>query len=201
MRLSVVLLAALTLPGALPAQAWHTDLSAGFGADGRRVAISALREAWRPATRLSVAIGGRLTWYGGDTVDFALRDAEPACGDFGCIAATKPIAPSILGLNLFGEVRLRVARPVELGANLDLFGAALGADDAARWSLFLYGNRDRGSLNSEFFASVDVTRRMRLRGGLSHYVIGYQAPRNDDGGPERYQRFFNAVFIAVRIDP
>ena len=185
------------------AAAW--DVSAGAGPDGQRVAIAAVRDLFGAGASVRVALGARATWYRGDTVVFAVR-GESGCGPggIGCVPAEARLAPAVVGLNLFGEVALRASGRVTLGANLDLAGVAAGPSRGgfrpARGTLFLYGNRDRGSLNSEFFAAVAASDRIQLRAGLSHYVVGYELVA-DGGGTSRYQRFFDAAFVAVRIRP
>lgn len=205
MRALLVPLMVVALPGPVMAQgalAW--DFSAAVGSGGRRAALSVLRNAAGAGSMLQVALGGRLTWYTGDTVDFALRGDPGGCvpGVIDCIPASLPLAPAVLGINIFAELTVRPVRRIAVGANLDLAGIAAGPDREqgrpARWSLFLYGNRDRGSLTSEFFASVRMSDRVLVRGGLSHFVVGYQR-ETDAGESARYQRFFDAAFLAVRI--
>lgn len=202
---SWLVVAVSVAPGVLAAQgAWHLDGSAGVGADGHRVALSAVRDLRDAGSALQLSAGARLTWYGGDTVDFALRGTPGGCvpGVIDCVPPVVDLAPAVLGVNLFGEVRVRATRRVTFGANLDLVGVAFGPERGgrrpARGSLFLYGNRDRGSLNSEFFGAVTVSERVSLRAGLSHYVVGYEQT-GDGGGRSRYQRFFDAGFVAVRL--
>lgn len=192
-------------PTVLAAQgAWQVDGSVGVGADGHRVAVSLLRDLRGAGSGLQVAVGGRLTWYGGDTVAFTLRGEPGGCvpGVIDCVPPRVDLAPAVVGVNLFGELAFRVARRVTIGANLDLVGVAIGPERGgrrpARGSLFLYGNRDRGSLNSEFFGAVTVSERVSVRAGMSHYVVGYDQA-GDGGGRSRYQRFFDAGFVAVRL--
>jgi hypothetical protein len=77
----------------------------------------------------------------------------------------------------------RLAGPLAAGANIDLAGIAGGPSrpggaarlEPARGSLLLYGDNDRGSLNSEFYLGVALGRGLQVWGGASHYVVGYAA--------------------------
>ena len=90
--------------------------------------------------------------------------------------------------------------------NLDLLGVAFGAGRTvdsleatpATFSYFAYGHADRGSLNSEFYLVGGVSEGVELRGGLSHYVLGYEIV-STAGSEGRYQRFNDALFLAVRL--
>lgn len=95
-----------------------------------------------------------------------------------------------------------------VGASIDLAGVATGPRRAAgavelkpaRWSLLQVGTGDRGSLNSEFYLSLRVSRRVRARAGASHYVLGYRGNDGATGPPSaRYQRFETVPFVAVRL--
>jgi hypothetical protein len=120
------------------------------------------------------------------------------------LAETLSLSPDVWAINAMVLGAVRITERVSIGANRDLVGVAGGRGrvvgaatlEPARLSLFGYGNRDRGSLNSEFFASVNVRRRLRVRGGLSHYVLGYEA--HDGDVKTRYLRFYNVPFIALQ---
>ena len=68
-------------------------------------------------------------------------------------------------------------------------------------SYFGYGSADHGALNSEFFASLRLTPRVRVRAGLSHYVTNYTV--TDTAAPgapsSRYQTFQTVPFVAVSL--
>jgi len=101
---------------------------------------------------------------------------------------------------------LKLIRQLGAGANIDLAGVAAGPSrrsgpallEPARGSVLLYGDNDRGSLNSEFFLRLSPNRRLRLRGGVSHYVVGYRG--SDANTRTRYLRFDTVPFLAVRWD-
>ncbi len=68
-------------------------------------------------------------------------------------------------------------------------------------SYFRYGSGDHGALNSEFFVSLRVPPRVRVRGGASHYVTNYTVTDTAAvGAPSsRYQKFQRVPFIACRL--
>lgn len=63
------------------------------------------------------------------------------------------------------------------------------------------GAADRGSLNSAFYVGVTASRRVRVRAGLSHFVLGYRVTdRSSASAPSsRYQRFETVPFLAVSL--
>jgi len=108
---------------------------------------------------------------------------------------------------VFGKLDL--TNLVALGANLDVIGVATGPTRTAgslsekpqAFSYFRYGSGDHGALNSEFFVSLRVAPRVRVRGGASHYVTNYTVTDTAAvGAPRsRYQKFQTVPFIAVRL--
>lgn len=180
------------------------DLSAGFGSGAGRIAAA----GWLPFElargRVRVALGLRLTGYGGETRSFENRE-----GVQGALAATLRVDPSVYALNgaVAGEVRLGARLGV--GANIDLVGVATGPRRAIssvelkpdRWSVLQVGNGDRGSLNSEFYLSLRVSHRVQVRAGASHFVLGYRGTDGAIGSAPsaRYQRFETVPFVAVRL--
>jgi hypothetical protein len=205
MRISALALGGLlcSSPLTVVAQAgWQPDLSIGVGADGYRAAVSLVRRITPVDRRFWVGAGVRGTAYAGDTVAFASR-----APDDGGFEGDILVDPSVLGLNLFGEVGVHLSGRVAAGFNLDLIGLATGPDRATAagtaspsvLSLFLYGNNDRGSLNSEVFLSVRLGATVRLRLGMSHSVMGYETPGNDGISGTRFQRFLDAGFVAIRV--
>ena len=116
------------------------------------------------------------------------------------------LEPRLLALNLAFHVRARVAGPVRVGFNLDMLGATFGPDRTGTltpdvpfqrpprpvWNnVLLGGAADRGSLNSELYASVDLPYRLSVRGGWSHLVTAYDV----DG--TRYRRFHNLAALGI----
>ncbi len=188
----------------VPAQAQRLEWDGSVGVS---------RDAWRAATTglwrvevgrsLRLGIGARLSRYGGETSSYRSPDENrPAA-----LPLRVRLAPSVWGLNLAVEGQVRVFGPMTVGANLDLAGIATGSTrrdsglklEPARGSLFIYGDRDRGSLNSEFFLGLQTGRALALRAGVSHYVTGYRGTAG--GESTRYLRFDTVPFLAVRWVP
>lgn len=203
MRSSMVVLAMTVLP--LPAGAQlglAPDLSFGAGADGNRTAVALVHRLDPGGDRVWFGLGARGTAYAGDATTFASRSDGGSA-----FAGDVVIDPSVYGLNLFGEVGVRVGSRFAIGFNLDLLGVATGPDRAtvagvtspAAFSMFLYGNNDRGSLNSELFGQLRLARTAHLRLGFSHYVIGYESAGNTSFDATRFQRFQDAAFVALRL--
>lgn len=176
---------------------WSADLSGGIGSDAGRLAIAA---PWRLAVgpRLVLGVGPRVSYYLGAPTSYRNK-GQVTAGLPGRIQ----IDPDLVGLNLMVLAEFTVVPRVGLGANLDLAGVAAGGERSvgsaritpARGSLFLYGEKDRGSLNSEFYVAVAPSPAWTIRGGFSHYVTGY---RGEAGGASaRYLRFDSVPFVAV----
>ena len=175
------------------------DGSIGAASEARRVAVTVGYSLLRGSGRWDFGIGARLSAYGGDARMYTNRDDVR-----GGLTSDLEIDPALFALNasVFGGVRF--GRSVSLGANLDLIGLATGPSRAIgslkakpeSFSYFLYGTRDRGSLNSEYYVGVRLAEDFRLRAGLSHYVTNYIV--SDPGSAEaRYQRFESVPFVAV----
>lgn len=192
----LLLLAAGATP--LAAQRPALDLSGGATGHSWRASLAA---PW--STRLgplTLGAGPRLTRYGGDPARYRTHETPPAG------AGTRLLVrPDLWSLNLFVLGELTVVGPFGVGANLDLAGVAAGTsrrvDGArltpARWSLFRYGDNDRGSLTSEFYLRFEPGARLGMRAGFSHFVTGYRA----QPGGARYLRFDTVPFLALRWRP
>lgn len=181
----------------------QVDLDGSFGGGAKAWRASASSQ-WRLRVggRLELGVGLRVTYYGGEPSSYrnqgAITTATPA---------TVPVDPSVWGVNLMVSGQIDVAGPVFTGANIDVIGVAGGASSAgsnltlkpARGSILLYGNNDRGSLNSEFFLGARLSPRFSLRAGMSHYVTGYQV--SDATQRPRYLRFDTVPFLALRWIP
>lgn len=189
-----------TIGAALPASAQQVDLDGSLGVSDRTWRV-ALASQWRltVGSRLTLGTGLRLTHYNGEPSSYRNQGAVNAA-----LPERLDIDPAVWGLNLIVSAQARVVGSLAAGANIDLIGVAAGpsrqsgtADvKPSRGSLLLYGDNDRGSLNSEFFLAVAVGRRIELRGGLSHYVTGYRA--SDGTIATRYLRFETVPFLGIR---
>lgn len=208
-QVSVTSLLALSLasvPAALPAQLLpdvvHVSVGAAEGVG--RASVAGLRRARVGGERAAVLVGLRATAYGGAVRSFSNRE-EPV----GALAPQLEIDPAAYGLNLMVGGELAPAGPLLVGFNLDLVGLVAGPargsgtvdSKPANVSLFRYGNRDLGSLNSEFYVSLVIAPRLWMRLGASHYVVGYRATDNGSAGSptRRYQRFETVPFVAIDI--
>jgi hypothetical protein len=183
------------------------DGSLGIGSDAARAALGAFHRVTLVPERAWFGFGLRATAYTGDPQDFTNRGLQQ-----GGLAASLPIDPAVYGLNAALAGDLQLVGRLGLGFNLDLIGVATGparqsgAIEAkpAVGSMFRYGSADRGSLNSEFFVSLAVARRVHIRVGSSHFVLGYEVTDRSGGGQtaaarSRYQRFFTVPFVAVSL--
>lgn len=204
MRLGPVPLVPIVLLAAVPlaAQTPRATLDVSFGADeGVRVGISTMRTTpiFQGRGRLGVALRGNL--FTGSAESFTNRGAV-----IGGLAPAMTIEPWVGAAALAVVAEGRLGRGWRAGMNLDVVGVALGPTRTtgtveakpARWSSFRYGNRDRGSLNSEFYASYDLSNRLTVRAGFSHYVLGYEAT-DPSFGTSRYQKFFTTSFVALTV--
>lgn len=205
MRLSrtavAALLLLLSITATASAQRLGWDASIGAGGGSWRAAVGGV---WQLdlAGRLRLGAGARLIHFDGDSKSYRTHDSRPAA-----LPARIPLSPEVWALNLAVSAELRLAGPIGAGANLDLAGIAAGPScivngtrlSPARWSVFLYGDRDHGSLNSEFFVNVQATRRVALRAGASHFITGYKV--SEGSTRPRYLRFDTVPFLAVRWTP
>jgi hypothetical protein len=180
------------------AQRVDGDLSVGVGAEAWRAAATG---QWHlQVGRLVLGAGLRFTYYAGDPAEYRNQGATTAP-----LPARTTIDPSVWGLNLMVSGDLTLVGRLDAGANIDLAGVAGGPRrrsgavvlEPARGSLLLYGDNDRGSLNSEFYLGWRPSGRIRLRGGVSHYVTGYGA--SDGNIRTRYLRFDTVPFLAVGL--
>ncbi len=158
------------------------------------------------AGRVRLGLGVRISAYAGDPIDYTNRGSAQ-----GSLPPTVTLDPAVYALNgaVFGELGLlgRVA----VGANLDFVGVATGptrragalVEEPQAFSYFRYGAADHGALNSEFFASLRLATRVRMRVGVSHYVTNYTVTDAAAAGApsSRYQRFQTVPFVAVALDP
>jgi hypothetical protein len=190
----------LSAPAIAHGQGPAVDASFGVTHRSWRLAVG-MPWQLRLGDRIRVGAGPRLTRFGGRTRSYRAPDAPST------FPRRIDLAPEVWALNFMVSAELRLAGPFSAGANLDLAGVAAGPPqrvgserlEPARGSLFLYGDNDRGSLNSEFYLRLMVAHRLAVRAGASHYVTGYRVA----SGPERprYLRFDTVPFIALRWSP
>ncbi|HEV8357621.1 MAG TPA: hypothetical protein VGQ17_12790 [Gemmatimonadales bacterium] len=190
----------------LPAQqhAIWVDASGGVKSGAQRVALSGWYRVVHLAGRLELGLGARATAYAGEPVGYINR--ESVGGNF---ASTVLIDPAVYALDagVFGELKL--IGPVAVGANLDVLGVATGPRRRTgpleakpeAGSYFAYSSSDHGALNSEFYVSWRIVPRVRLRGGMSHYVTDYTVTDAAAAGSpsRRYQKFQTVPFLAIGL--
>ena len=187
-----------------PADARHATVLDLTGATGptQNYASAAAWRLWGldAGGRFQVGLGLRASHYFAGS---SLLDNQTTAGG----AGIQVWDPRLTALNAAFHVRARVAGPVRLGFNLDVLGASfgparsleapgLGAGAQAqvspvRGNLLLGGTRDRGSLNSEFYAAVALPQGLSLRVGWSHIVTAYATDA------DRYRRFRNLAALGV----
>ena len=182
--------------------AW--DASVGLSSGSQRHAVS----AWYPVAhvwdRLQLDVGVRATSYGGDAAIYSNRGTVS-----GSFPSTLTITTGVLGLNAAVQAEVRLVSSLSAGFNLDLAGFATGATKASgalsakaqSGSLFLGGSPDVGALNSETYLAWQLTDRVALRAGTTHYVTNYEAsdPLAPTAASVRYQKFVTVPFVSVRV--
>ncbi|HEU5154974.1 MAG TPA: hypothetical protein VFU03_09610 [Gemmatimonadales bacterium] len=202
MRLQLaVTLVVLTVLVSPPLRAQRLTWSASVGAGG---------SSWRAATAaswnvhlnpwLQLSLGPRLTRFGGTGKTYQIDDEGSTA-----LPAQLSLASEVWALNVAVGAEVRPLELFAIGGNLDLAGVATGSaratDDAtlkpATWSLFRYGHRDLGSLNSEAYIAVPL-RHLRVRAGISHFVTGYTVSGQSS---VRYLRFDTVPFLGVTWTP
>lgn len=199
-RRLLVLLGGCCIAVALPASGQRLELDASLGLSGSALR-SALSSQWRHDlhARLTIGAGLRLTHYAGEDASFR-NVGQTTAG----LPERVTLNPNAWGLNVMVSAQARVTGVVAAGANIDVAGVAIGPTEhagaaeltPARGSLFQYGDNDRGSLNSEFFIAVTLSPQWELRGGMSHYVVGYTATAG--ASTTRYLRFETVPFLGMR---
>lgn len=195
---------ALAAPVAAQVRPVSLDASVGAKRGARRAAVSVWYPVLRLGNRLHLGLGVRVSAYAGDPTGYTNRGAVQAG-----LAPSVTIDPAIYALDGAVFADLYVINAVAAGANLDLVGVATGPTRPAGslaakpqvFSYFRYGSADHGALNSEFFLSLRVAPRLRMRAGVSHYVTNYTVTDTAAAAASssRYQSFQTVPFIAVAL--
>ena len=189
------------------------DITLGNGNGATSVSLGATRMKAVLNQRLLLGLGLRTTFVAGD---LKLTPAGAKNIPAGVID-TLFVASSALMLNVSGHAAVILTSRLQAGLNIDLAGVGAGASrtgsyrasaGAARTTVsaspaganvFLYGSKDQGSLNSEFFAAWAVNDRFTVRGGLSHQLVEYEAERTLSSNTKRFRSYTNLLFLGVRI--
>ena len=205
--------ALLSAQGLLPAPTrWDVTLGNGSGLTSASVGLVRTRDLLS-GNRLRVGLGLRSTFVGGPV---ELTPAGAVNVPAGVVDTLQLDAAALL-LNVSGHFSLVLTRRLEAGLNIDLAGVGFGSSRAASYrarpggsatseqaspssaNLFLYGSKDRGSLNSEFFGAWAATDRLTIRGGLSHQLVEYRADRKLTSNTDRFRQYANLLFVGARI--
>lgn len=221
MRPQILLLTlAITVPAAGVAAQSATrsptrwDLTAGSGEGVTSLSVGAMRSRdVLPGDRLRLGLGLRSTFVTGDQ---RLTPAGAKNVPVGVID-TLTVPTAAVMLNVSGHVSIVLSSRLEAGMNIDLAGFGFGPSRQASYrasagatpsaveaspsttNVFLYGSKDRGSLNSEFFAAWKVNDRVTLRGGLSHQLTEYRAERTLSSNTDRFRHYSDLLFLGARL--
>lgn len=194
---TVAMVAALPLAAQLP----HRQ-SFDFGAsrtDGAATVAVAWGHQFGFFERLWVGYGVRGASYNLASRAFTLREGA------GSGSATLG-EPRVMSLNLTVGADLKVMSRLELGFNLDVVGYSSGdqRNDGTTVSAPQEFNAfagspadDRGTLSSEFYATIGLDQQLSLRGGIAHYVVGMDAG-SPGGATARYNDAITAPFLSLR---
>jgi hypothetical protein len=165
------------------------------------------------ADRIRFGLGLRATAVGGD---LALTPRGATRVPVGVID-TLYLSSAALMVNVSGHAEARLTDRLAAGLNIDLVGFGAGGDRDARYhagagiadqsvrakptgsNIFLYGSKDRGSLNSEFYARWRLNERVAVRGGLSHQLVEYEAARTLASNTAFFRQYRNLAVVGVRI--
>lgn len=186
------------------------DVSYGFGTEGMLQSTS-----WKPnwgffyGNRLRIGPSLRHSFFwGDDSVSLKRVDGKKVSSNPVSLDLDTPKSHSI---NAGFEVYYALWDRFEFGMNLDLVGTSLGREETATYrsgtlssetadvppfNLFLYGKRDIGHLNSEFFLGYRCENGIGLRAGLNHFLTEFESARSLDG-EDRFRRFLNFYFASL----
>ena len=186
------------------------DASYGFGKEGMVQSTS-----WKPnwgffsGHRLRVGPSLRHSFFlGDDSVSLKRVDGKKVSSSSVSLDVVTPKSHSI---NAGFEVSYALWDRFELGMNLDLIGTSLGRSESATYrsgtvssetadvpafNLFLYGKRDIGHLNSEFFLGYRCKNGLGLRAGLNHFLTEFESDRSLEG-ETRFRKFLDFYFVSL----
>lgn len=195
---------ALGPPLTPPWPAVSLDASAGAKGGAQRAAVSVWYAALQPVARVHLSAGLRISAYRGDPTAYTNRGVVQ-----GNLLSSLTVDPAVYAVDAAVAGELGLLGGVTVGANLDLVGVATGPtqtmgslmEKPQAFSYFRYGSADHGALNSEFFVSLRLSERTRLRAGVSHYVTNYAVTDTAAANAPntRYQKFQTVPFVAVSL--
>jgi len=152
------------------------------------------------AGRFQVGLGVRGSYYFADNLTLNRQSSGDA-------QVLRVPSPRLEAINAAFHIRALVAGPLRVGFNLDLAGVSFGPERAGGYdglitqvppiarptggNVLLGGSKDRGSLNSELYASLALPAKLSLRVGYTHQVTGYEAEGS------RFRRFYNLAALGL----
>jgi hypothetical protein len=162
--------------------------------------------------RLNVGLGARFSSYlDGGAVAYPNGDAGLlAAGATNTLTIGRPRNDA---LNLMFGISARIYRGLEAGLDIDLVGVGFGPEvkgtyagtdpsfagpqraSPTRFNLLLFGRRDRGQLDSEFFLAY-WSGSWGVRAGVSHMSTEYTTLRKLDAGNDRFRASATRFFLA-----
>ena len=197
----------------VPLARTNWEFTAARGTDLTTASVGIVQSTRPVLGHVRFGLGLRGTYATGD---LRLSPAGATNAPTGVID-TLSVSASALLLNVSGHASVLLTDWLEAGLNIDLAGLATGSERTGTYrasssapattvgaspsatNLFANGSKDRGSLNSEFFAALRATNRVTIRGGLSHQLVEYRAKRVLASNTDRFRRYSNLVFVGVRI--
>jgi hypothetical protein len=216
-----VQIAACILMAANGVHAQHSMVQITAAAARKQFAWSVMagREwSWGKSEKWFWSTGLRYTGYLGSNQYYTTAPARLTTGSTGPLVLFKPnipanmdslqlTSPSVHAINLYVQVRFRVAQRWYSGFNIDVIGAAFGAQRTATYingqamqvtdtkptafNLLLISDNDRGTLNSEFFAVFLPSDRISIKAGLQFLFTEYTTAVKVQQQPEENGRFRN----------
>ena len=193
----------------------RTEFSVG-AASGRLLASVSRSIRFVSAGPLSGGVGLRVTGIREGNAEY--HTARKSLLDQGISHQIQVDPATFVAINLGAYGNLRIAKNLELGASLDLIGATLGGKRQSHFiggsagqsgqgevrptsfNSFSYGDRDHGSLYSEFSLGYWFAKRVGVRAGLVHYVTE-ETLRTTPLTPtdDRFRRFSSVGFVGLNL--
>ena len=198
---------------AMPVGGFRWDITAGTGNSATSVSLGATKMKPVMSQRVLLGLGLRTTFVTGD---LKLTPAGAKNVPAGVID-TLFVSSAALMLNVSGHAAVVLTPRLQAGMNIDLVGVGTGASRTGSYrasagvartsvsaspsgtNVFLYGSKDQGSLNSEFFAAWALNDRYTVRGGLSHQLVEYEAERTLSSNTKRFRSYSNLIFLGLRV--
>lgn len=156
--------------------------------------------------KLELGVGIRFTSYFGSAKYFSSAPPALAIGNSNADSILLQ-SPQINALNIAINIGYRISPRLNVGFNIDAIGFSFGAKKdgfyvngnqgqaiAARptaFNILLIDNRDRGSLNSEFYMRYFFRPNLAIKMAFQHLFTEYTTDTNVQQIPEPNDRFRN----------